>query len=278
MDSDISALYPPPPPFYKFFTSENILKLNELRAKGVTDDQIRDIEDLKFLVSPIPPKGEQYRSFGELWWFEDKHVGLKESGVEQIYGDSTPGEENEDDAKLSNGTIKLDKNLNSSIAKQNQSLEKIEDEDTEADEEVFSQFRINELKKMTKSLLLNFLELVGLLAKNPLLSAKKIDHIRTILINIHHLLNSYRLHQSRESLILSMQEKLEETKEEITVINKTCAQVQSQLDYVSSKLQNVQELGRQKDLSYDNSPKKNATPMDQLVHEAIASILQDNRD
>ncbi|TID28804.1 hypothetical protein CANINC_002323 [Pichia inconspicua] len=260
MNSEISALYPPPPPYYKLFTSENVLKFNELKEKGVSDDEMKNIENLRFLVPPTPPKGEQYRSFGELWWFEDKHVGLKESGVEQIYGDSTSDKEN--DKESQRGETTLGHIQSSKI------------DESEAYEEVFSQFRINELKKMTKSLLLNFLELVGLLAKNPLLSAKKIDQIRTILINIHHLLNSYRLHQSRESLILIMQEKLKDVKEEIININRTCKHVESQLDLMSKKIDQTYDSGRIKDSNHDTSLRKNIRSKDQLISDAITAILQ----
>lgn len=258
VESEVSALYPPPPPYFKLFTSENVEKLIELRETGVTDDTIRETVDLKFLIPPIQPDKKQYRSFGDLWWFEDKQVGLKESGVEQIYGDSTPIQDKDD------GVTNAPK----------QSEDKLEGNDEE--EEVFSEFRINELKKMTKSLLLNFLELVGMLAKNPSLAAKKIDHIRTILINIHHLLNSYRLHQSRETLILTMQHKLDETKEEIISIKDTCASVKLKLDLVASKLRNVYESNNQNanDQNTMGSTVKPSPNLNDYRKEALVSLLQ----
>lgn len=217
--SEISSLYPPPPPYYKFFTSENVQKFINLRKEGKNDDEISEMPDLKFLVYPKLPAKEQYRSFGDLWWFKDKQVGLKESGIEQIYGDSDVTKE------ISNGE---------EIGTQSELI------DSEEEEEVFTKARIDELKKMTKSLLLNFLELVGLLSSNPKLAAKKIDNIRTILINIHHLLNSYRLHQSRETLILSMQKKLAETQDEIHEIKVTCAKVETKLNTLAERFQQQQ--------------------------------------
>jgi len=70
------------------------------------------------------------------------------------------------------------------------------------------------LKRLAKSLLLNFLDLVGILSINPALSESKIADLRTLFINFHHLLNEYRPHQARESLILLMQDQLEKSRAE----------------------------------------------------------------
>ncbi|AET37787.1 mediator complex subunit MED7 Ecym_2028 [Eremothecium cymbalariae DBVPG len=91
------------------------------------------------------------------------------------------------------------------------------------------QYKIKELHKLLKSLLLNMLELVGILGVNPELFPPKVENIRTILFNIHHLLNEYRPHQSRESLIMLLEEQLEHKKKEITHINAVCDLVETKL-------------------------------------------------
>lgn len=184
-DETAAALYPPPPPFYRFFSSENVNQYKDLLRAGKTDEEISQVKDIRFLVPPQKPEGDTYRSFGDLWWFKDKVVGLKESGVTQLYEDG--------------------------------------DEDNE--ENLLSPRRIQQLKKLTQSLLLNYLELVGILAYNPSLVAKKLEEIRIILINIHHLLNSYRLHQSREAMIMNYQQKIQKTRDDVQKINETCANV-----------------------------------------------------
>ncbi|ODV85465.1 hypothetical protein CANARDRAFT_175928 [[Candida] arabinofermentans NRRL YB-2248] len=195
-DDLISSLYPPPPPYIKFFTNENINKVKELVKEGTPLSTIASTKDLRFLIPPEPPSRPTYRSFGDIWNFEDKFITLEESGIEQLY-DSLPKQ-------------------------------------VEEGEEIFTQERIEELKKMTKSLLLNFLEFIGLLAKNPALSYSKIEHIRIILINLHHLLNSYRLHQSREGLILKFEEKINEDLATIDKIEKTCENIENKIKMLVS--------------------------------------------
>ncbi|RFU30201.1 hypothetical protein B7463_g6140, partial [Scytalidium lignicola] len=86
------------------------------------------------------------------------------------------------------------------------------------------------LKRIAKSLLLNFLELVGIMSISPEEYQEKVDDIRTLFINFHHLLNEYRPHQARESLILLMQDQLDRSKTEIDGIMKMKEKVEGVLD------------------------------------------------
>ncbi|KAF9373198.1 Mediator of RNA polymerase II transcription subunit 7 [Podila verticillata] len=89
--------------------------------------------------------------------------------------------------------------------------------------------RVKELKKLNHSAVFNFLELVHTLASSPQEFAAKVDQIRLIFINMHHILNEYRPHQARETLRLMMQEQLDKKKRETAAMRKTCADLKKQL-------------------------------------------------
>ncbi|RDL36955.1 Uncharacterized protein BP5553_04388 [Venustampulla echinocandica] len=86
------------------------------------------------------------------------------------------------------------------------------------------------LKRLAKSLLLNFLELVGIMSVNPAQYVEKIQDLRTLFINFHHLLNEYRPHQARESLILTMHDQLERSRAETQGIMKMKEKVEAVLE------------------------------------------------
>lgn len=71
---------------------------------------------------------------------------------------------------------------------------------------------------LTRSILLNFLELVGVLSVNPAHYAEKIEHLQTLFYNVHDLINQYRPHQARESLILMMEEQVDKIRGEISAV------------------------------------------------------------
>jgi mediator of RNA polymerase II transcription subunit 7 len=91
------------------------------------------------------------------------------------------------------------------------------------------------LLKISKSLLLNFLEFVGILSVSPEQFESKVEDIRNLFINAHHLLNLYRPHQARESLIMMMEEQLQRTKDEIEQMNKVKADIEGVLDQLEAE-------------------------------------------
>lgn len=194
--NDISILYPPPPPYIKFFVKENLDQLPKYKeekhaAGGAEVDENGEekiTSPLDFLIPPPMPK-DQYRAFGSIWQVKDRLPDLEASGLPQLY--KKPDENNGGGPDY--------------------------------------QCKIQELRRLLKSLLLNYLELVGILSINPELFPPKVDHIRIILVNIHHLLNEYRPHQSRESLIMLLEEQLEYKKREIQHINNICQDVRDKL-------------------------------------------------
>lgn len=97
------------------------------------------------------------------------------------------------------------------------------------DETITSKQRIDELHRLLDSLLLNFLELVGIMSIEPAKFYTKIEDLKLILININHLLNTYRPHQTRESLIMILKKQIESKRADIRKIDKVTAEVKEKV-------------------------------------------------
>lgn len=76
MQRSVTAAFPPPPPFWKHFTSSNLEKLEERKkeaenregSKIWTPDALRELEipsELNYLIPPEVPKSGTYSLFGE---------------------------------------------------------------------------------------------------------------------------------------------------------------------------------------------------------------------
>jgi mediator of RNA polymerase II transcription subunit 7 len=122
--------------------------------------------------------------------------------------------------------------------------------------------RAFELKRLAKSLLLNFLELTGILARSPADAEAKIKDLRTLFINIHHILNEYRPHQARESAIEMMQDHLDRTRTET-------AAIRTQVDKARKVLEGLGSL----DLSSFKMEEENLAARDTAASTTTATIV-----
>lgn len=93
------------------------------------------------------------------------------------------------------------------------------------------------LKKLTSSLLLNFLELSTILSLNPTQYQDKLDDFRQLFLNVHVVINMYRPHQARESAKDLLESRLEEGQREIDECDNLKLKIQTFLDEVG-QLQN----------------------------------------
>jgi mediator of RNA polymerase II transcription subunit 7 len=59
----LSSAFPPPPPYFKFFTSENV----ELVKSGSEPDSLQKKSEIQYLVPPPAPTEGSYLSFGDVW-------------------------------------------------------------------------------------------------------------------------------------------------------------------------------------------------------------------
>ncbi|KAJ5907355.1 hypothetical protein N7495_000037 [Penicillium taxi] len=203
----VTVAFAPPPPLWKHFTRDNLDKLEQIKTESKNQDgtghdrnlsplELRALNlppELRFLVPPEIPDG-QYSVFGELQTLSTTLPSLQEQGIEQLYPEPT-SETDRDPSQPSQP-------LNHAYY----------------------------LLKISKSLLLNFLEFVGILSVAPEQFQAKVDDLRNLFINAHHLLNLYRPHQARESLIMMMEEQLERGKEEIKQMDKVKADIEGYLE------------------------------------------------
>ncbi len=65
----------------------------------------------------------------------------------------------------------------------------------------------SELRKLNRSIMACFLDLLEILIKCPdhPERVEKINHLRVLFINMHHLINEYRPQQARDTVQLMMQ-------------------------------------------------------------------------
>ncbi|SMQ46225.1 unnamed protein product [Zymoseptoria tritici ST99CH_1A5] len=77
------------------------------------------------------------------------------------------------------------------------------------------------LISLARSLLTNFLSLTGILGQNPELFEDRVADLQTIMYNMHDLINQYRPHQARETLILMMEERVEKMRAEIRAVDES---------------------------------------------------------
>lgn len=105
---------------------------------------------------------------------------------------------------------------------------------------------------LTRSILLNFLELAGVLSINPADAAEKVEHLQTLFYNVHDLINQYRPHQARESLVLMMEEQVERFRGEIASVKEGKTKVEELLKTVQRTGAQVQGQDRPKPAAQRN--------------------------
>ncbi|KAI8141613.1 mediator complex, subunit Med7 [Fennellomyces sp. T-0311] len=180
------SAWPDPPYLYKRYTTENLEKLQQAKKTGQFPDELISQPPgpdftLKSLEPPPPPT-DSYTIFDQRWQVHEQLQPLSELGVKQLFPSGPIGN---DYAKRRDHLF-----LTVAILKD----------------------RIQELKKLNRTLIVQFLDLLDVLVNDPDQYGERIENISTIFINMHHILNEYRPHQARETLRLLMENQIAKKK------------------------------------------------------------------
>lgn len=200
MAEHTQAPFPTPPPFYKNFTKDNIKRLRQARKEQVSQDggidtqftRANDEEKLDLLSLP-----------SELRYLIPPPPPA--DGKWRAFGishDLHAPEENLADAGIE---VLYPDTLSVKLNPQPY------------------------LISLARSLLTTFLSLTGVLSEDPSLYEEKVADLRVLLLNMHDLINQYRPHQARESLIMMMEERVEKLKGETASIEEARRKVEGLL-------------------------------------------------
>ncbi|KAJ5363492.1 Mediator of RNA polymerase II transcription subunit 7 [Penicillium cataractarum] len=247
----VATAFAPPPPLWKHFTRDNLDKLDQIKTeaskkndgtspseKSWSPAELRALDlppELRFLVPPEIPTGE-YTVFGEPQTLSTTLPSLKDQGIEQLY----PEPSSEADRALSQPAQPLN--------------------------------HAYYLLKISKSLLLNFLEFVGILSVSPEQFESKVEDLRNLFINAHHLLNLYRPHQARESLIMMMEEQLKRTREEIKQMDKVKSDIESLMERLEAEGGGVNSAERPENTTESKVAAKRSVEDAHLVWDLLDKV------
>ncbi|KAJ1985857.1 Mediator of RNA polymerase II transcription subunit 7 [Dimargaris cristalligena] len=78
----MDTAFPPPPEYFKQFTSANLKRFKELKSNN---PDVPVPADLQFLEPPTIPSENDYYMFGKRWLTNDALPSLAEQDVEQLY-------------------------------------------------------------------------------------------------------------------------------------------------------------------------------------------------
>ncbi|KAH7484197.1 hypothetical protein PRIC1_003500 [Phytophthora ramorum] len=93
-----------------------------------------------------------------------------------------------------------------------------------------------EMKKINRSLLANFVELVDVLIKKPAMFNEKLDDVELLFLNMHNLINSFRPHQARETVIQMLKTQVQERRDAARDIRRTIDESRQAVERVHGEL------------------------------------------
>ncbi|KAL6709861.1 Mediator of RNA polymerase II transcription subunit 7 [Coniothyrium glycines] len=230
----IINFFPDPPPFYKHFTSENQERIREIEKEaGRSDNDTKSTTtrafgaslsaeqilalptELQYLIPPEPPADdEEFTVFGQptkakgadMFMMNMEHISnaltleqvFDEWKYEQLYPSAPIEAASQPDSSSTAATLD----------------------------------RQNYLLRFIRSIMLSYISLLGIVASDAAspLKNEKLKDILSMVANMHALINEYRPHQARETLIRKMEHQVERKKSEIAGVRRMADKVRNVLE------------------------------------------------
>ncbi len=215
----ISSAFPAPPPFYKSFTAQNLeaqakyLETTNEPTSGPLPTPASGLDlltlppELRNLFPPAPPPDGKYRSFG----------------IEHDVGAAI--------AMSTTGAVPL--------------TYRIPQISPAAFTEAETSPTPARLQDLTHNLLLSFLSLINILATNPGAWPPIWDELHASFREVHEVINGYRPHQARETLILMMEEQVEKVRAETKAVRESVARAREFIEGLGKEeVEGVMDVGR----------------------------------
>ncbi|KAK1773555.1 MED7 protein-domain-containing protein [Copromyces sp. CBS 386.78] len=242
-NSALASFFPDPPLFWKAFIPSNLQAFADLKQQHASQQGVlvQDIvrvphlpadSDLIYLQPPAEPEDGTWRLYGQPESLEESLQPLESAGIERLgppLPGSVTGTTTSDSQITANGSQSTTQPATdtqaTSIFPSQQPTSQLPPSTTAPggpSQHTHDTLHLH-LKRLSKSLLLNYLELLGIMSVDPAAGSQKASDLRTLFLNFHHVLNEYRPHQAREQLIQLMQERLDQTRAE-TAANRAVAE------------------------------------------------------
>ncbi|GLD98455.1 hypothetical protein PINS_up007152 [Pythium insidiosum] len=93
-----------------------------------------------------------------------------------------------------------------------------------------------QLKKMNRSLLASFVELVDVLIHKPAMFNEKLDDIELLFLNMHNLINAFRPQQARETIIHQLRTQIQERRDAVQDIRRSIDEARKAVEETHSQL------------------------------------------
>ncbi|KAG0170933.1 Mediator of RNA polymerase II transcription subunit 7 [Apophysomyces sp. BC1034] len=148
---------------------------------------------------------------------------------------------------------------------------------------------IQELKKLNRALIVQFLDLLKVLVTDPDAFGQRIERISYIFINMHHILNEYRPHQARETLRLLMENQLARKRQQAAELRRKSAEMMTLLQNFGQEVRQPLDAQMQHETMDNTEQKRDMETVEiaidtemteakdsvKMLHDSLAAAIDD---